>query len=360
MKLLYITNGINGSGGLERVLSVKASRLAEDYAYTVFILVLNEAHENPFYAFSPKISFISIPFKGNFIKRYKAYRRGIQKAVDQIRPDIISVCDDGLKGFFIPSLISSKAKMIYERHASMNFNTDNSLKGRVQRFLMKSQLHKFSKVIVLTNGNAREWETKNIKIIPNPAGFQSDEVASLENRRILAVGSHSYNKGYDLLIEIWGEIEKNYPNWKLDIFGQADPAKEFIKKAERKRLKNIHFHTPVKNIQKEYLESSLLVLPSRSEGFGMVLIEAMECGVPCVAFDCPSGPGDIIKDGEDGFLIKPNDLKAFEEKLQLLMENKELRKKMGKAARENVKRYSPEAIITQWDKLFKKLAAKDK
>src|SRR5690606_1300180 len=97
-KLLYITNGINGSGGLERVLSVKATRLADEYNYDVHILSLNDGNINPFYNFSPKIKFTSIIVLGNPIGYYRKYQKGVQKVVNDIQPNIISVCDDGLKG----------------------------------------------------------------------------------------------------------------------------------------------------------------------------------------------------------------------------------------------------------------------
>jgi len=103
------------------------------------------------------------------------------------------------------------------------------------------------------------------------------------------------------------------------------------------------------------LASSVMVLPSRSEGFGMVLIEAMECGVPCVSFDCPSGPRDIITHGEDGFLVEKENIQELAEKLLVLIENENLRKRMGEAAKLNVQRYATEAIVKQWDDLFREL-----
>lgn len=355
MKLLYITNGVNGSGGLERVLSVKASGLAEKHGYDVHILGLNQGNEKPFYEFSPKIKFESILVAGNPLQYWKSYKKGIQNVVDEIQPDIISVCDDGLKGFFIPSFLKTKAKIIYERHASIRLNTDNSLKGKLMQWLMQRQAAKFDKFIVLTKGNIKEWKASNLAVIPNPLSFESIIENPLNQKRIIAVGSHSFNKGYDLLVQIWKNIEKDFPDWQLDVYGKIDSKKTFLKMAEERGLKNIHFHLPVQNIQAEYENSSVLVLPSRSEGFGMVLIEAMECGLPCVSFDCPSGPADIIKDGEDGFLIAPESIDEMVEKLSLLIENEELRKSMGQNAKENVKRFSPNIIVQQWDELFKKL-----
>ncbi|HLS71722.1 MAG TPA: glycosyltransferase family 4 protein [Chitinophagaceae bacterium] len=356
MRLLYITNGINGSGGLERVLSIKASLLAEKYNYTIGILVLNDAHKNPFYDFSPAISFFSVPAQGNPLSYLKAYKKGIQKVVDTFNADIISVCDDGLKGFFLPKWIKTNAKWIYERHASIHLNTGNDWKSKLKRKGMFSQIHNFDKFVVLTASNIAEWKKENVIAIPNLLSFQSNKTNDLESKNIIVVGSHSWNKGYDLLIKAWKEIEKSYTNWSLTIYGKIDKEETFIHMAKKEKLQNMHFHPPVSNIQEKYLESAFLVLPSRSEGFGMVLIEAMECGLPCVSFDCPSGPRDIIKEGEDGFLVAPEDTEALAEKMIYLIENPEKRKEMGIKAKKNVQRFQAESIVADWHALFQDLA----
>lgn len=355
MKLLYITNGINGSGGLERVLSVKASLLAEEFGYDITILSLNNGHLHLFYGFSSKIRMRSTAVGGSALTYFTAYRKGLQEAVNDIRPDIISVCDDGLKGFFVPDFIETSAKIIYERHASIALNTGASLKGRVTAALMRRQVSKFARFIVLTPGNIKEWNQPNVIAIPNPLSFISSVENPLDQKRVIAVGSHSRNKGYDLLLTIWKNIESDFPGWRLEIFGRPDPQKTYTRMSEALKLKKLTFHAPVPTIQQEYENSSILVLPSRSEGFGMVLIEAMACGVPCVAFNCPSGPGDIVSDGEDGYLIPALDTENFEKKLRRLMHDDGLRQSMGKTARKNSERYGAREIVQQWDQLFKSI-----
>ena len=356
MKILYITNGINGSGGLERVLSIKASYFADSLGYEVFILSLNENEIEPFYQFSNLIRFQSIITEGNSINYLKSYLKGIQEVVSTFNPDIISVCDDGLKGFFLPRLIRSNAKWIYERHASIALNTNSSLKGRLVARLMKSQVRNFDAFVVLTNSNIEEWDNRyNVICIPNPLSFNIDQKSLLNEKRIIAVGSHSLNKGYDTLIRMWKAVEEDLPDWSLDVFGKIDKEKRFVSLAEKLAVKNIHFHIPVHDIKSEILKSSILVLPSRSEGFGMVLIEAMACGVPCVAFDCPSGPRDIITNGVDGFLINDQDEKSFIEQLKKLTANEDLRLEMGIKAQDSVSKYRIEEIGEEWDNLFKSL-----
>lgn len=359
MKLLYITNGINGAGGLERVLAVKASYLADQLGYEVHILSLNEPQPHPFYTFSDKIHFHSCEVKGNPLQYIFSYVKGIKNTVSIIKPDVISVCDDGLKGFFVPLFLGKKVPIIYERHASVQLNFSSHSIGfttKVLHFLMQQLGRTFDVFVVLTNGNLKEWKSKNVLVIPNPLSFYPDATSELNTKRVIAVGSHSYNKGYDLLLAAWAQVVAIYPDWVLHIYGKYDSDHIFIKLAKQFTIeKNILFSPPVSAIENEYLKSSIMVLSSRSEGFGMVLIEAMACGVPCVAFDCPHGPADIISHEEDGLLVKAQDVNALVASINRLVQDEALRIKMGAHARENVKRYLPEQIMPLWDTLFKKL-----
>lgn len=357
MKLIYITNGINGAGGLERVLSVKASYFADQYGYDVTILVLNNAHQNPFYEFSSKIKFISIDVKG--LSRYfKAYKKEIQKVISSIKPDVISVCDDGLKGFFLPSIIKTNAKWIYERHVSKlteSRDTDGFLKKtftKVKWGLMEIFAKKFNRFIVLTEGNKKEWPSlKNMEVISNPLSFYPEESSALYKKTVICVGKISYQKGQDLLLKAWEQVHSKYPDWQLHLYG-----KENLTVLDTNHLtNNVHYFHPAKDIEQKYLQSSVYVMSSRFEGFGMVLIEAMACGLPCVSFDCDYGPSDIIEDNVDGFIVDKEDIRTMAEKIMILIEDSDLRKRFGRNAKSNVERYKPEAIAKQWDTLFKNL-----
>lgn len=357
MKLLYITNGITGSGGLERVLSVKASLLADDFGYEVHILSLNETGRAPFFSFSKNVQFHSVEVGGNPLSYFLQYKKGIKKNIDKIQPDIISVCDDALKGFLLPQIIHTKAKWLHESHASMVLGDQGKgipftkkVQHQLKQFLGKA----FIKIILLTEGNKKEWALNNLIVIPNPLPFESVETSTLQHKKIIAVGSYSYNKGYDLLLNIWAHLEKDFPNWKLSVYGRGTH-ENLQPEAEKLNLKNIHFNAPVSNIEKKYLESSMFVLPSRSEGFGMVIIEAMTCGLPVISFDCPNGPKDIITDNEDGFLVENGNIDQFVEKTRLLMSNVELRQKMSKEAKKKSKKYAATAIVKQWDALLRSL-----
>ncbi|MBC7523100.1 MAG: glycosyltransferase, partial [Flavobacterium sp.] len=194
-------------------------------------------------------------------------------------------------------------------------------------------------------------------VIPNPLSFYPDESAALQNKTVIAVGKQGIQKGYDRLLDSWKIVHEKNPDWHLKIFGSFDASQKLESQAKDLNIDStVHFFEPVKNIEKQFLESSIFVFSSRFEGFGMVLIEAMACGVPCISFDCPCGPSEIINDLEDGFLVPNGNIKLFASKINQLIAQQDLRLKMGKNAKENVKRYLPKKIIPQWDLLFKSLS----
>ena len=362
MKLLYITNAINGSGGLERVLSVKAGYLAEKLGYDVHILTLNNGHINLFYGFSNKIILHDIPVSGNPISYARSYFSGIKNTIINVNPDIIVVCDDGLKAFFLPTLLGKSIPIIYERHVSKSieigkgFGIWKLIFVKMKMKLMDVLASTFTKFIVLTKGNTKEWKGKNIQIIPNPLPFYPEESASLLNKKVIAVGKQSYQKGYDRLLQSWQIVSRIHPDWQLEIYGKFDASQKLECLAKSLGIEeSVHFFEPQYSIKDHYLASSIYVMSSRFEGFGMVLIEAMACGVPCVSFDCPHGPGDIINDNRDGYLVENGNTKALAEKLNVLIKDTDLRVLMGKNAKENAKRFLPENIMKQWDEVFKSI-----
>jgi len=362
IKLLYITNSISGAGGLERVLATKASYLAELMDYEVHIVTLNQNDAQLFYDFSLKLIYHDIKAEGNALSYFMQYWGGIKAVVNKIKPDIISVCDDGLKGLFLPLLLNKPCSMIYERHVSKLIEIGNRpgfiKKGMtgLKFWLMDRLAGNFDRFVILTKDNSLEWNLKNLIIISNPLSFYPSEVSTLENRQVIAVGKQSFQKGFDRLLKSWVIVQAKNPDWRLSIYGKFDESQGLVSQALKLGIKaTVDFFEPVSNIQEKYQESSIYVLSSRFEGFGMVLIEAMACGLPCVSFDCPYGPKDIISDNLDGFLVANDDISGLADRINTLIENKQLRFKMGRNGRTNVKVFSLQNIMPKWDQLFKNL-----
>lgn len=264
MRLLYITNGINGSGGLERVLSIKASMLAEKYGYEVHILVLNQPEQKNFFSFSSAIHIHHIAASGNPLTYYRQYKKGLNAVVQNVQPDIISVCDDGLKGFMVPAIVSHQCPVIYERHASVRIdegqNALSKLKNRVMYRLMQMRARTFDRFVILTEGNRTEWTGPNVAVIPNPIAGFPDRVAELNSPSVIAVGSQSYNKGYDRLLEAWRVAVAPNPDWQLHIFGKKNPAMKLDSLSATLGLSSsVTFHDPVADIEQQYLNASVMV-----------------------------------------------------------------------------------------------------
>lgn len=169
---------------------------------------------------------------------------------------------------------------------------------------------------------------------------------------MLAVGRYEPQKGFDLLLQAWQQVQRKHTDYRLAIYGAGDPA-PYRRQAQELKIENsCQFNAPVDNIAEKYMESEIFVLSSRFEGFGMVITEAMSCGIPSVSFACPCGPKDIIDDNEDGFLVENGNIDKLAEKICYLIEHPETRHQMGVRARNNARRFQLENIMQQWEQLF--------
>ncbi|RYJ41864.1 glycosyltransferase family 4 protein [Flavobacterium beibuense] len=362
MKLLYITTRISGAGGLQRILSVKTDYLVKK-GYEVVIVVTNADDDEMIYNFNDRVEIITITPNRNKLHYFNSYKKHIKSLTDKISPNIVIVCDNGFKGFLVP-LILKKIPLIYERHGSRLLELEETGRGilkainrKVSYYLTGYMASKFDKIVVLNEAAKKEWGFKDIDVIPNPLWFKVTNLSPLDEKIAIAVGRHVYEKGYDRMFEIWSNVIKEHPDWILKIYGKDNPDYDIKALAEHYNIsKNVVFEQPQCNIIKAYQEASICLLTSRSEGFGMVLIEAMACGVPCVGYDCPVGPSDIIEDCLNGYLIQDGDKEAFAEKLNLLIEDYKHRQLLGVYAKDSVKRFELNSIMDKWESLFKKLS----
>jgi glycosyltransferase involved in cell wall biosynthesis len=379
MKIVYCIVDCSQAGGMERMICCKANYLTDSLGYEVTIITTDQRQRENFYVFSDKIKFIDLEINYVELKQYsftkrlveqikkrKEHRRKLSNALKKIKADI--VISTYTHEFTLLPAIQDGSKKIAEIHFSKEYNqienqhNKQSLPAKLFSKMAECRkyafIHNYNKFVVLTHSDVKSWEKRyiNIEQIYNLLPFYPAESAPLNSKRIISVGRLTSQKGFDRLIEAFSLVNKDFSDWYLDIFGSGEDEKELMKLIKKYHLdKVVKINSTVKDIIKKYFESSIYVMSSRYEGFGMVLAEAMACGVPCVSFDCPHGPSEIITEGEDGFLVEDGNVELLAEKMKVLIADNELRKAMGRKAKENIRRFAPEVIMQRWNELFKEV-----
>lgn len=384
-KIVFCTPALYSAGGVERVVSFKASYFAEQLGYDVAIIVTEGRGRDCYFPLSDKVKVINFElgfeelWKASFVKKVylyltkqRQYKRLLKAELMRIRPDVtISMLRREIN--FLTD-IPDGSKKIGELHVNRanyrNFeaNDSNGLKRLFAKFWMKSlvgKLKRLDQLVVLTDKSKAAWpELSNVTVIPDPITIEvkSEKVKSEKCvNRVVTIGRYAYQKGYDLLLQAWAEISRirdleNGEEWTLDIFGQGNQTDYRQLMVELGiDTDRCHLNGPVEDVVKVYQDSSIFVLSSRFEGFGMVLVEAMACGLPVVSFDCPAGPDEIITDGVDGLLVPSGDVHALAEKLMVLMSDENLRRRLGQQARQTAQRYDMATLADQWITLFEKV-----
>lgn len=380
MKIVYCIPDTYRPGGIERVVSLKANYLADVFGYDVTIVTSGQNKRKPYYEFSKNIKFIDLDINHDEILNLSIINRIIHRrklrikhkfrlknVLLKLKADIV-ISTFTHETSFLPN-IKDGSKKILEFHFfrghkriyanSFNFPIITKLAYYFKSFREEYFLvNKYDQFVVLTEEDKELWKPvcKNVIAIPNILPFNQIKSSRLENKKVLAVGRLDAQKGFDKLIKIWKEINYNFPDWMLDIYGAGEDEKllkELVLKNKLQYVVNIN--KPVKNIQDKYLESSIYVMTSRYEGMPMTLLEAMNLGLPCVSYSCKCGPKDVIKNEIDGYCIKENDSKLFIESLTSLMKDNDKRIKMGKLAKTNISRYKIDVVMVFWNNLFKEL-----
>ncbi|MFI9720382.1 glycosyltransferase family 4 protein [Streptomyces sp. NPDC052396] len=192
-----------------------------------------------------------------------------------------------------------------------------------------------------------------IVCIPNGCPPSEVEPADPTTKLVVAAGRLIPVKRYDLLVSAWAQVHAAHPDWKLRIYGRGPEGPKLRERIDRLGLTEtitmMGAHSP---IETEWAKGSIAAVTSREESFGMTIVEAMNCGVPVVATDCPHGPGEIISDGQDGLLVPVGDVDGIAKGLLRLIEDDEQRRTMGAAALVSAQRYSPERIADAYEELI--------
>jgi glycosyltransferase involved in cell wall biosynthesis len=385
MKIVYCLPDTYRPGGIERVVSLKASYLADIIGHEIVIITSGQASLPSYYAFSKKIKFIDLNINHDktldypLIKRFyirrklrKIHKIKLTNILFKLRADLV-ISTFTHEASFLP-YIKDGSKKILEFHFSKGYKnelakvSDFSIFTKLGYFYKtyldeKIIIPKYDAFVVLTNEDKKNWGNINKKTIKisNPLTFAAIESSNCINHNVIAVGRLDLQKGFDKLIKIWSRVSKIFPDWKLSIYGGGKEKANLTRMINEYGLgKQVKIFPPERAIEKHYINSSIYLMTSRFEGYGMTLQESMSFGVPSISYDCKSGPSEIITNKVDGFLIKMDNEDDFFNKLSMLLSNQSLRIEMGNNANINMKRFSLKFIMEEWSELFTDLSKDNK
>lgn len=312
-KICFLIGNLNNSGGTERVTTLIANALAQKN-FQVSILSLTNGKQ-PFFELVPSIKTYSLyPEKISFKKNFLGAVWRIRRFVTQHQIDTLVVVDSISCIFTVPALFGLKVNHICWEH--FNFKNNNEVKFRDYGRKLAAKYCDY--VVTLTKRDKELWEKGlkkiNAKIvsIANPVPYENiDNIPSLEYKTILTVGRLTHVKGFDLLITAWSKIAQQVPDWKIVIVGSGEDELMLKQMAKDFAVEDsVVFAGQQKNMDSFYRQASFFCMSSRFEGLPMVLLEAQSYGLPIVAFDCDTGPAELVTK-ETGFLVTNGDIIEF-------------------------------------------------
>ena len=379
MRIVYVTETMVSSGGTEKMLSEKASYLVDVFGYDVTIIsctqIAGQANTFPLSQNVKQIN-LAIPYYRQYHYGYpkrllvkwetnQALKKLLTKTIHQIDPDIVI----GVARFAadIVTTIKCRAKKIIECHEARPFimadmEGNRALVSRLYtNLIMKKMYFRMIErhadvVVTLTEGDSHLWKkARHLEVIPNFSTMAVSRMADYKNKRVIAVGRLSAEKGYDRLLKIWKRVSPQHQDWSLEFFGDGKLHHMLTNMIHDLQLLNVTINPPTPHISEEYSKSAICVMTSHFEGFSLVLLEAIRHGLPCIAFDCPFGPASIIKDGICGYLIEENSIEQYAQKLSLLMDQEDIWKSLSKEAIKRGEDFSVETVMNRWRQLFEDL-----
>ena len=373
MKILYLTDSLAIWGGIERVLSDKMNYLVREYGYEIYVVTADQgAHPVPFpldvrihvkdlnIRFHQQYAYSGLRRLLKYRELEKLFRKRLKSYVDEVKPDVISCIRDGYASAVLS--FNSSFPVIFESHAmykDVEFENSTFL-HRLVTYFIRRKFRKLDCLVTLTQGDADDWKCvcHNLRVIPNVVHLnENGRYSQCNTKDVVLAGRFDVQKDHATMLDVWEKVQFRHPDWTLHMYGNGE-LKSFCEQEVARRGLNVRIYAAVSDIFEKYLDSSMLVMSSLYEPFGLVLVEAMSCGLPVIAFDCPYGPADIISDGVDGFLVENRDVDAFADRVCQLIEDKDLRQRMGIAAVSSAQRYRSDVIMPIWKELFESLSDK--
>jgi glycosyltransferase involved in cell wall biosynthesis len=295
--------------------------------------------------------------RGDF--RYKGF--SVLSDVDLVRY-LVSVRDGVLVGTR-PGLNLAIAR--YAPRSVVRIGQDHMNLGGYNAELRASMAQLYPRldaVTALTQGTADEYRTllgpaARVELVPNGVTGLGEQRADPGAKLIVAAGRLSRRKGFDRLFTAWAQIAHEFPDWQLVVFGHGPERGRLTRLIDDLRIAgsaSLGGNSP--RLPEELAKASLFVMTSRREGFPMVLLEAMSVGVPVVAYDCPTGPRDIVSQGVDGYVVRDGDTAQLAATLAELMDDEPRRRRFAVAAVDKARQFDIATIAERWEALFEELA----
>ena len=367
MKAVFVLRSMTIVAGIERVVSDKMNYLATK-GHEVTLVTYQQGGCPLAYGLHATVNHVDLDIPYYRIYRYslpkrlwkmwqmkRLFRRKFHRLVLERQPDVI-VTVTNVNEFMCQITSAPVGKIIVEAHGAFPaIMAARSLTERLKRSLHLRAISHADMVITLTQSDKPYWQpyVPHVVAVPNPVTVYPEKPLSYKTQgRILAVGRLEPQKRFDRLVDAFAMIADRYTDWFVDIYGKGGDEQALLRQIDslgltgRVRLKG---HTG--DIYAEYQSSEFFVLSSDYEGFGLVVVEAMACGIPVVSVDCPFGPSEIITDGTDGLLCKPDaaDLAA---KMEWMITHEGERHQMGSAAHQAAARYRKEVVMPLWEQAY--------
>lgn len=361
MKIVYCIHSLYRPGGIERVVTTKANYLAEVFGHEVAIIVSRPNPKGPSFRISEKIRTFYIDVNDHLF--LSAYTKKLNALLCALKPDItISVCGSELKA--IPKCTDGSTRIaeFHFSHEKFLMKYGSNLPGRLYAKLRTRRLEKqvsaFDRFVTLTKADQKDWlgVLDNVSQIYNPLSFSLKGQSGLTRKRCIAAGRLEQQKNISDAIRAWRKVAGKHPDWTFDIYGEGRLRKSLQQEINEYGLEDkIHLMGCTREIQKELLDCSCLVMSSKFEGFPLILIEGLSAGLPLVSYDCPKGPSEIVRNGSNGFLVRSGDTDALAEGICRVIEDEDLRRRFGTESKKLSEDFSIDRIMAQWEDLFKEV-----
>lgn len=379
MHLLYCIPSLNNPGGLERILSLKVNYLIEKYNYNITIVTTEQFQKECYFELHKNICLINLDIKKDTQKlhlltkilKYLRFNREYKEKLQSILlNNQFDICVSlGSESYFVNTIKDKSYKVLEYHFTAQRFQ--NLKKGNIIKIIWRKYLYlkfiksakNFENFVVLTKDDFLFWKKylDNVVIINNPNTISNTiEIKGSSSNSVVSLGRLSYEKGYDRLIKIWNIVKKKYNrSWILNIYGDGTEKKKLLQLIDDLDLKDsVIIHEPRKDIVEIYTNNSIYVNTSYYEGFPLTFLEAMTYKLPIMAFESKGGINELIENEFNGYLIKNQDYNSYAQKLVELMDDKNLRIRMGNSGYILSKKYSMDYIMGDWHKLFSNIIKK--